>query len=626
MTYQSIDHYNKSSNYKVTDPRGPFLREVDILHMAKNLNKATLEKQKVLAFLDAEDSKIPANPGMNNEKHGSDFDKMFEASMREQDFKVGDVVTGTVVEVQSDYVLVDINYKSEGLIDINEFRMVDGVRDVKPNDKVEVLIDRIENENGMIVLSKDKADMLRAWTDISKAAENEEVIEGVVVAKVKGGLSVDIGVKAFLPGSQIDLRPVRNMDVYIGKKYKFKVIKFNKKRGNIVLSRRALLEEERESLKTQTLDAMKEGSIVTGTVKNITDYGAFIDLGGMDGLLHITDMSWGRVKHPSEILNVGDEIQVKVLKYDNEKERVSLGVKQLQADPWESVRAEFAIGKKLQGKVVSVAEYGAFVELGEGVEGLIHVSEMSWTKRVKHANQIVNVGDTVDVVVLEVDSENRRISLGMKQLQTNPWVEMKESYPPGTIIEGEVKSVTDFGIFVGIEEGIDGLVHISDFSWTKRVNHPSEMYAKGQKVRVVVLGVDIENERFSLGIKQLESDPWSNIESKYVIGTQHDVKVTKLADFGAFVELESDIEGLIHISELTTDKINHPEEFAKVGSTIRAEVITIDKDARKIGLSSKLVKLREQKADVEDYVKKATSTSKTSLGDVFGDQLKNMKS
>ncbi|MEK6773891.1 MAG: 30S ribosomal protein S1 [Bdellovibrionota bacterium] len=594
--------------------------------MAKNLNKAALEKQKVLAFLDAEDMNIPANPGMNNEKRGSDFDQLFEASVREQDFKVGDVVTGSVVEVQSDYVLVDINYKSEGLIDINEFRMVDGVRDVKPNDKVEVLIDRIENENGMIVLSKDKADMLRAWTDISKAAENEEVIEGTVVAKVKGGLSVDIGVKAFLPGSQIDLRPVRNMDIYIGKKYKFKVIKFNKKRGNIVLSRRALLEEERESLKTQTLDAMKEGSIVTGSVKNITDYGAFIDLGGMDGLLHITDMSWGRVKHPSEILNVGDEIQVKVLKYDHEKERVSLGMKQLQTDPWESVKLQYPSGKKLSGKVVSVAEYGAFVELGEGIEGLIHVSEMSWTKRVKHANQIVNVADNVDVVVLEVDSENRRISLGMKQLQTNPWVEMKESYPPGTIIEGEVKSVTDFGIFVGIEEGIDGLVHISDFSWTKRVNHPSEMYTKGVKVRVVVLGVDIENERFSLGIKQLEGDPWSNIENKYAIGTQHDVKVTKLADFGAFVELESDIEGLIHISELTTDKINHPEDYTKIGGILKAEVITIDKDARKIGLSSKLVKLRDQKADVEDYVKKATATSKTSFGDLFGDQLKNMKS
>lgn len=593
--------------------------------MAKQVTKSQREKQQVLAFLDAEDSKVPSNPGEVTIRSGSDFDKLFEASMKEQDFKVGDVVSGNVVEVQSDYVLVDINYKSEGLIPINEFRVIDGVRDVKPGDQVEVLIDRIENENGMIVLSKDKADMLRAWTDISKAAENEEVIEGTVVAKVKGGLSVDIGVKAFLPGSQIDLRPVRNMDVYIGKKYKFKVIKFNKKRGNIVLSRRALLEEERESLKTQTLDAMKEGSIVHGVVKNITDYGAFIDLGGMDGLLHITDMSWGRVKHPSEIINVGDDIQVKVLKYDNEKERVSLGLKQMHADPWETVKQGYPTGAKLHGKIVSVAEYGAFVELAEGVEGLIHISEMSWTKRVKHASQLVNIGDEVDVVVLEVDSENRRISLGMKQLMTNPWVELKEGYAPGTIIEGEVKSVTDFGVFVGIEEGIDGLVHISDFSWTKRVNHPSEMFTKGQKIRAVVLGVDIENERFSLGLKQLENDPWANIESKYAIGTQHDVKVTKLADFGAFVELESDIEGLIHISELTTEKVAKTEDFIKVGDVLKAEVISIDKEARKIGLSSKLVKLRDSKADVDDYVKKASATSKTSLGDLFADQLKAVK-
>ncbi len=594
--------------------------------MNKILSKSEKEKQSVLALLDAEDAMIPANPGLNNQASGGEFEQLFSASTKEQDFRVGDVVTGLIVEVQSDFVLVDINYKSEGLVPINEFRVVDGVRQVKAGDTVEVLIDRIENENGMVALSKDKADMLRAWTDISKAAENEEIIEGTVVAKVKGGLSVDIGVKAFLPGSQIDLRPVRNMDVYLGKKYKFKVIKFNKKRGNIVLSRRAILEEERDSLKAQTADTMKEGATVVGLVKNVTDYGAFIDLGGIDGLLHITDMSWGRVKHPSELINVGDEIKVKILKYDTEKERVSLGLKQLSEDPWADIKTKYTIGTKIKGKVVSVAEYGAFVELGDGVEGLIHVSEMSWTKRVKHANQLLQVSQEVEVQVLEIDMENRRISLGMKQLQANPWVEMKESYPPGTILEGEVKSVTDFGIFVGIEEGIDGLVHISDFSWTKRVNHPSEMFTKGQKIRAVVLGVDSENERFSLGIKQLEGDPWSQIESKYGIGTQHSVKVTKSTDFGAFVELAADIEGLIHISELTTDKIQTVEDFVKVGESIKAEVITIDKDARKIGLSSKLVKLRDSKADVDEYVKKAISTAKTSFGDVFGDQLKNLKS
>ncbi len=587
---------------------------------SKNMTKAEQERARILEMLDeAEADKLSARG------RGDTFEDMFEASIKERDFKVGDVVQGTVVEVQTDYVLVDINYKSEGLIPINEFRLVEGNRSVKPGDHVEVYIDRVENENGMVVLSKDKADMLRAWNDISRAAENEELIEGTIIAKVKGGLSVDIGVKAFLPGSQIDLRPVRNMDVYIGKRYKFKVIKFNKKRGNIVLSRRALLEEERENLRTQTLDAMKEGSLVTGMVKNITDYGAFIDLGGMDGLLHITDMSWGRVKHPSEILNIGDEVRVMVLKYDTERERVSLGLKQLAADPWESAKDKYPPGTKLHGKVVSLADYGAFVELAEGIEGLIHVSEMSWTKRVKHPSQVIAVGDEVDVLVLNVGQDERRISLGMKQLMANPWVEMKSSYTPGTIIEGEVKSITDFGIFIGIEEGIDGLVHISDFSWTKRVNHPSEMYAKGQKVRAVVLGVDVENERFSLGVKQLEADPWQHIDEKYRISSQHDVKVVKLADFGVFVELESDIEGLIHISELTTDRVNKPDEFVKVGDTLRAEIITIDKDARKIGLSAKLVKLRESKQDVDEYVKRATSTAKTSLGDLFADQLKGLQ-
>lgn len=590
-----------------------------------NKSKAKVELEQVLAALDANDESVPANPSLFTfEKKTDDnsFEKLFSESLSKKDFKVGDVVTGRVVEVQSDYVLVDINYKSEGLIPISEFRVVEGVRNVEVGQEVQVYIDKIENENGMIVLSKDKADMLRAWDDISRAAENEEVIEGTIIAKVKGGLSVDIGVKAFLPGSQIDLRPVRNMDQYLGKTYKFKVIKFNKRRGNIVLSRRALLEQERESLRTQTLDAMKEGSQVRGIVKNITDYGAFIDLGGMDGLLHITDMSWGRIKHPSEVLNVGDEIDVVVLKYDNSKERVSLGLKQLKPDPWTEVAAEFVPGKRVTGKVVSLTDYGAFVELADGVEGLIHVSEMSWTKRVKHPNQLVKVGDEVEVQVLEVDSTNRRISLGMKQLQANPWVELKESYPPGTIIEGEVKSITDFGIFVGVEEGIDGLVHISDFSWTKRVNHPSEMFQKGQKIRAVVLGVDIENERFSLGVKQLESDPWALVDQKFAIGSQHDVKVVKMADFGVFVELDENIEGLIHISELSTKRVDKPEDVVKEGDVIRAEIISIDKDARKIALSAKLVKLREQKADVADYVKKATATSKASLGDLFADALK----
>ena len=587
---------------------------------SKNKTKAQQEKDKVLALLNEKDKEV-----LGSDKKvastGESFEDLFEQSLENKDYKVGDIVSGKVVEVKEDYVLVDIGYKSEGVINKSEFRIVEGKESIEVGQTVDVYIDRIEDQNGMVGLSKDKADMLRAWNDISDAAENDETIEGTIISKVNGGLSVDIGVKAFLPGSLIDLRPVKNMDSFIGKKFKFKIIKFNKKRGNIVLSRRVLLEEEREKLRSQTIDTMQEGSVVSGIVKNITDYGAFIDLGGMDGLLHITDMSWGRIKHPTDVLNIGDEIDVKVLKFDDQKERVSLGLKQLTEDPWDSVASNFPIGKKLSGEVVSLADYGTFIELDDGVEGLIHVSEMSWTKRVKHPSQIVNVGDKVNVVVLEVDKENRRISLGMKQLEENPWVQLKDTYPPGTIIEGEVKSITDFGAFVGIDEGIDGLIHISDFSWTKRVNHPSEMYKKGDKVRAVVLGVDIENERFSLGVKQLDQDPWDGIESKYPVGSQHDVKVTKTADFGVFVELDENIEGLIHISELTTKRVEKPEEVVNVGDSIKAEIITIDKDARKIGLSAKLVTLRDQKADVDDYVKKAKTTSKTSLGDLFAKEL-----
>jgi small subunit ribosomal protein S1 len=585
----------------------------------QKLSKAAAARAAVFAQLEAEEKK---EGGVRED--GKTFAELFEASVKERDFNVGDVVQGRVLEVNPDYVLVDINYKSEGLIPFSEFQTAEGKPNIKPGDEVQVYIDKVENENGMVVLSKDKADMLKAWNDISRAAEAEELVEGTIIAKVKGGLSVDIGVKAFLPGSQIDLRPVRNLDQFIGKRLKFKVIKFNKKRGNIVLSRRALLEKEREHLKHQTLETIREGQIVDGIVKNITDYGAFIDLGGMDGLLHITDMSWGRVKHPSQILNIGDEIKVKVLKYDTERERVSLGLKQLQPDPWDNVQAKYQIGQKLSGKIVSLADYGAFVELEEGVEGLIHVSEMSWTQRVKHPSKIVAIDDTVNVVVLDVDTANRRISLGMKQLEVNPWVALKDKYPPGTVIEGQIKSITDFGVFIGIEEGIDGLVHISDFSWTKRLNHPSELYKKGDMIKAVVLSVDMENERFSLGIKQLEKDPWADVATKYAVGTQIDVKVTKTADFGVFVELEPEIEGLIHISELSTERVEKTEDVAKPGDVIRAEVISIDREARKIGLSAKQITVKGDRAEMQKYSK--AGSSKTSLGDLFGDQFKPGKS
>ncbi|MCS6837864.1 MAG: 30S ribosomal protein S1 [Bdellovibrionaceae bacterium] len=590
----------------------------------QHLSKQQQARLKAIALLDQADQEVLESHSKPNTSHQA-IDHLFRESLEKQQFKVGDLVRGKVLAIHSDFVVVDINYKSEGIIDISEFRMTDGVPQVQVGDEVEVVIDKIENENGMVVLSKKKADMNRAWADISRAAENQEVVEGYVVSKVKGGLSVDIGVTAFLPGSQIDIRPVRNLDAYVGKTFKFKVIKFNKKRGNIVVSRRVLLEEEREQQKSQIIDQIREGAVVRGTVKNITEYGAFIDLGGVDGLLHITDMSWGRIKHPSDLIQVGDELELKVLKYDSEKERVSLGLKQLKPDPWETVHLQFPVGSRVKGKVVSLTEYGAFVDLAEGVEGLIHVSEMSWTKRIRHASQMLKEGEEVEVQVLGIDAANRRISLGMKQLQPNPWIELKESYPPGTIIEGEVKSVTDFGIFIGVEEGIDGLVRISDLSWTKRISNPADLYHKGQKVRAVVLGVDVENERFSLGIKQLEADPWLRIESKYGIGTQHEVKVTKVADFGAFVELENDIEGLIHVSELALERVEHPQDVVKVGDVVKAEVISIDRDARKVGLSAKLVKLREAKADVSEYQKKIQTSSRSTLGDLFADQLINNK-
>ncbi|MEJ2201139.1 MAG: 30S ribosomal protein S1, partial [Desulfuromonadaceae bacterium] len=437
---------------------------------------------------------------MDDEFEGS-FEDMFENSLKE--LKAGNVVVGTVVQVNPDSVVVDVGGKSEGLIPINEFLNEQGEvkTDIKVGDQFDVLIERTENENGLISLSKEKADRQKIWN----ALEENAVVEGRILSRIKGGLSVDIGVNAFLPGSQVDLRPVRNLDKMLGETYQFKIIKLNKRRGNIVLSRRVLLEEQRESMRGDTLKQLEEGQVVEGTVKNLTDYGAFIDLGGIDGLLHITDMSWGRVTHPSDILNVGDKINVKVLKFDRDKERVSLGLKQIAPDPWLDVENQFPVGKRVSGKVVSLTDYGAFIELAEGVEGLIHVSEMSWTKRIKHPNKVLSIGDDVESIVLALDIPNRRISLGLKQVEPNPWEVVGEKFPIGTIIEGQVKNITDFGIFVGVDEGIDGLVHISDLSWVKRVKHPSELYKKGDVVRAVVLNIDRENERFSLGIKQLMS-------------------------------------------------------------------------------------------------------------------------
>jgi len=538
------------------------------------------------------------------------FKELFENSIKE--LNVGDVVEGTVLQINGDMVVVDVGYKSEGIIPLSEFADENGQTDIKVGDKVDVLFERRENENGLISLSKEKADRQKIWNNLEEGA----VVEGRIAARIKGGLSVDIGVNAFLPGSQVDLRPVRNLDKLLGETFEFKIIKLNKRRGNIVLSRRVLLEEQRESLRQKTLETLAEDQEVVGVVKNLTDYGAFIDLGGIDGLLHITDMSWGRVAHPSDVLAVGDKVKVKVLKFDREKERVSLGLKQLTADPWLSVAEKYPTGSRVTGKVVSLTDYGAFVELDEGVEGLIHVSEMSWTKRIKHPSKILSIGDEVESVVLAVDVPNRRISLGLKQTERNPWEIIGEKFPVGTIIEGQVKNITDFGIFVGVDDGIDGLVHISDLSWTKRIKHPSELYKKGDVVKAVVLNIDQDNERFSLGIKQLAADPWQTIATRYAPGTMIQGKVTSVTDFGIFLEVEEGIEGLIHVSEISKEKVDSPKDFAKVGDNLEAVVLHVDTEDKKIALSIKHVAHQKEKAEVDAFLGSQKSAT-SNLGDIF---------
>ena len=553
---------------------------------------------------------------------GHSFAELYEQSLTTSDVREGEVVDGVVVSIGPDYVTVDIGYKCEGLVPIEEFKKTDGTVSVQVGDALSVFLERIESDTGFMQLSKDKAEIIKAWDEISQACENDQLVEGTIIAKVKGGLSVDIGVKAFLPGSQIDVKPVKHLDKFLGKKFKFKIIKFNKKRGNIVLSRRAIVAQEKERQRAETLSTLHEDQIVTGTVKNITEYGAFIDLGGMDGLLHITDMSWGRVKHPSELFSVGDEIKVKVLKYDREKERISLGLKQVSPNPWEELASKINVGERVKGKVVSIKDYGAFVELSEGIEGLIHVSEMSWRRDVKHPSKVLNVGDEVECQVLEIDAKNKRLSLGLKQLQANPWSALEEKFPPGKIIEGEVKSVTDFGIFVDIGEGIDGLVNISDISWNKKLAHPNERFKKGDKLSAMVLSIDKETEKFSLGIKQLEKDPWETAKAKYKVGEGIEGKITKVTDFGAFVELEEGLEGLVYVSELSDTRVEKPSDVVKVGDQVRAEVISLDIKERRIGLSMKKLKHSEERRDYQDYV--GRQDKKTSLGDVLGAQLKGI--
>lgn len=532
------------------------------------------------------------------------LDRNALAALYEETFKnleEGTITEGRVVALTKDKVVVDIGYKSEGMIPSDQFT-AEELQQIKIGDRLQVYIEECEDADGNLILSKEKADKMKIWEELEKLYKEEKSIDGKVVSRIKGGMMVDIGVKAFLPGSQIDLHPVRDLDGLVGRTFPMKIIKINHRRGNVVVSRRVLLEETRDKKRQTTLATLKEGQLIQGMVKNITDYGAFIDLGGIDGLLHITDMSWGRVGHPSEMFNVGDRVEVSVLKYDRETGRISLGLKQKSADPWTNVAGKYPIGTRVRGKVVSLTDYGAFVELEPGVEGLVHVSEMSWTHEVRHPSRVVAIGDQVEAAVLNVDPASRKISLGMKQTAPNPWDMVEGKYPIGTRIEGKVKSLTDFGAFIGLDEGIDGLIHISDMSWTKHIKHPSELFKKGQKVEAVVLRIDKEKERLSLGYKQLSRDPWDDeIPGRYRVGEPTSGKVSKVADFGIFVELEGGVEGLIHISEAGLDQTAKLEEKFKLQDEVTAKIIKVDREERKIALSLRDHQLDSERRHVDEY-------------------------
>src|SRR5512138_2356490 len=566
----------------------------------------------------------PAGPAFRP-MHHEDMDPQEFAAMLDiyddsfRNMAEGEVVKGTVLKVTDTAVVVDVGYKSEGIIPVDEFVDENGQISVQPGDTDDVPPESTEDREGHIVLSREKAEKMKIWDEVEKAYAEKKVVIGRVIERIKGGLAVDIGVRAFLPGSQIDVRPVRNLDALRGQELRMRVIKVNKKRGNIVLSRKVLLEEENAEKKKHTLDTLAEGKVLRGVVKNITDYGAFIDLGGIDGLLHITDMSWGRVSHPSELFKVNDEIDVIVLKYDPATERVSLGHKQLMNDPWSNVIERYPVGARMSGKVVSLTDYGAFVELEAGVEGLIHVSEMSWSKRVKHPSKILNVGDTVEAMVLGVDPTARRISLGLKQVESNPWHDLAEKYPVGTRIKGKVRNLTEFGAFVEVEEDIDGLIHISDMSWSKRIKHPSEVLKKGDKVEAVVLNIDAENQRLSLGLKQLATDVWDDFFTHHQVGDTVEGKVVRMTNFGAFVELAEGIEGLIHVSEFDESQGGEKIDL-QVDQTYPMKIIKLSPAERKIGLSIRAMRADQDRADWQTYSDGSSTGGFSTIGDHFKHQ------
>ncbi len=555
----------------------------------------------------------------DNSDEEMSFAELFEMEENNTVVNVGDVAIGTIIGTVDDYVLVDVGDKAESYIAKSEFQLDEGT-EFNVGDTFEVFVERRKDEGGLL-LSRDKAIAIKVWEDIAKIQEADGTIEGKVENRVKGGMSVNIGVPAFLPYSQIDLRPVKDLDALIGELFDFKILKFNRKRNNVVISRRAILEEARAKLREKMRSVLEEGQIIKGAITNITDYGLFIDMGGMDGLCHITDLSWGRVSHPAKLYKVGQELEVKVLKYDREHDRVSLGVKQLKADPWATVAERFPVGEKTMGKVVSITDYGVFVELEEGVEGLIHVSEMTWSKKPRHPSKMVTVGDEVEIMVLNIEPETKRISLGMKQLLPNPWDLVTDNYPVGSVIEGKVKNITDFGIFIGIEEGIDGLIHVSDLSWTERIKHPSEKFSKGETIQAAVLKIDKEHERFSLGIKQLEPDPWQAAYNNYPSGTIIEGKITNVTDFGVFVQLEEGIEGLVHVSEISKDKVKTPIGMYEVGDKLKAIVINVSAKDRKIGLSIKTLEEDGEEGAAENYAKKKEA-AEAAAPSTFGDLLK----
>lgn len=551
-----------------------------------------------------------------NVEAGSSFSELFEQSIAAgADTQEGKIVSGKIIKLARDYAVVDIGGKSEGVIALKEFADATGNITIKEGDTVDVLVESFENDDGLVTLSKEKADRLRVWDEISAACEANELIKGTISQRVKGGLSVTIrgGVKAFLPGSQVDLRPIRNLDKLLGQTYEFKVIKFKKERGNIVLSRRALLEAERDTLKQKTLQTLTEGMVVTGTIKNITEYGAFVDLGGIDGLLHITDMSWGRVNHPNEVFKVGDEVTVKVLKYNAETERVSLGMKQTQDDPWGHAEEAYPAGKKVHGKVMSITDYGAFVELEPGIEGLIHVSEMSWTKKVKHPSKMLEVGNAVDCQVLEVDARAKRISLGLKQLEPDPWTIFTDKYHPGDKVTGKIRSMTDYGAFVGIEDGVDGMVHKTDLSWTVRVNNPADLYQKGDDVEAIILSINHDEKKVSLGIKQLWDDPWPTIQSEFPFGRVfEDAEVVNACEYGLFVRLRDGIEGFIPQEEATGTEI-------KRGDKVKCEITSQDFNERRLFLTMKDIGAPKQAPPQQKRIEQPQGA--TTLGDLITEKL-----